>query len=104
MDIGEDISTKLMFKWGNSVWKCTYDSEKMRFKGLQKFMRYCRVIIFSMIKFDYYGDAMFRVTIFKPNAIECKRPTYDFKDFVTYDGFQKWNQDEFMIDGLSLEF
>lgn len=103
-DIGKDITTKLMFKCEHSVWKCTYDSEKMRFKGLQKFMRYYRVTIFSMLKFDYYGDDMFKVTIFKPNAIESKRPMYDFKDFVTYNGFQTWNPEEFMFDGSSLEF
>lgn len=103
-EIGEEIGMKLSLKCENSVWKCTYDYENMRFRGLQKFMRYYRVTIFSMLKFDYYGDGLFLVTIFKANAIEVKRPLYDFKEFVTYEGFQNCNPDEFMFDGSCLEF
>lgn len=47
---------------------------------------------------------MFNVTIFKPNAIECNRPTYDVKEFMANDDFQTWNLDEFMFDGLFLDF
>lgn len=68
--------------------------------GLRKFMMYYGVKLFNFILFDYCGDEIFDVTIFKESAIECSYPSTDPRTVV----WTELLKDQSIIESGNVEY
>lgn len=103
-ECGKKMAKKLLLKSGKSIWKCTYDAANKRIVGVGSFIRYYGITLYGMVQFDYYGDDMFSVRIFKSTAISIDHPSQNPKEFVKNEKFEEWKTDEFQFDSTTLEF
>lgn len=87
---------------GNVFWKGRINSEMRIFDGLESFMRYYTVKMYSMIQFDYYGDDTFKVIIFKTNMVEYNYPTIDVNFFIKNKNTDNWKAEEFILGKSNL--
>lgn len=79
---GKKMPTTLKILCGDDVWKSKYNYELSRLDGLRPFLLYYRVTIFSSVMFDYYGDDLLTVKIFRENVAESFIPKYDNQKII----------------------
>lgn len=95
---------KLNFRCANIYWKGRYNHRTRRIDGLSTLMKYYKVFIYCMVLFEYYGDDLFRIRIFKANAIECNYPKTNVKDFIRNKKNENWRPGELVVGRSTLEF
>lgn len=88
----------------NINWKAKFNYAMSKFDGLETFMRYYDMTMYSMVKFDYYGEDLFRVKIFETHAVECHYPKNNVKEFINNQKTQQWMDEEYIVGRSTLEF
>lgn len=103
-EFGKKLSSKLIIKCKKMIWKGKLDEESKEIYGLINFMRFYEIKIYNLVQFDYYGNDLFDVKIFKDTAIECNYPIEDPEVFFKNDNINSWRKEQYMIDCSSLEY
>lgn len=67
-------------------------------------MKFYGVKIYNLLQFDYYGESVFVIKIFKDTAIECTYPTEKVEVYFQNAESQRWKKDQYILDSSSLEY
>lgn len=86
------------------TWKAAFNEEKAKLCGLGKFMHFHEIKLYNLVQFDYYGDDLFVAKIFKESAIETQYLKINPKDFLTTEHISTFKEEEYELDGWSLEY
>ena len=103
-EIGNQVSSSVIVKCGNIAWKAKIENESSVIFGLRRFMRFFEVKLWNLVQFDYYGNNLFIVHIFKDNAVESKYPKIDPEEFFKNENMNSWREEQYVIDFLSMEY
>lgn len=60
--------------------------------------------MYNLVQFDYYGDELFEVKIYKETAIECNYPSIHPEDYRNIDASKRWKEAQYVLDIESLKF
>ncbi|KAL1816402.1 hypothetical protein ACET3Z_018976 [Daucus carota] len=83
---------------------CVYcDIERRELHGLNRFMKFYGVKIFNLVQFDYLGDGLFVVRLFKETAFESKYPTDKAEDIELSKEWEALNRSQYVLDTRTLE-
>lgn len=63
-------------------WKAKIDLKTGKVYGLRRFKHLYEIKLYNVVQFDYYGEDMFVVKIFKEYGIEVKYPNMNPKDIT----------------------
>lgn len=91
-EFGCNISSAILIKCQNCVWRAKYSAEAIKIWGLRRFMIFYGVDLFNLVQFDYYGDDIFFVTIFKETGIESKYPVISPLNFFESEEGKEWKK------------
>ncbi|KAK1354320.1 hypothetical protein POM88_047576 [Heracleum sosnowskyi] len=73
--------------------------------GLGSFMKFYEIKIYNLVQFDFYGNNLFLVKIFKDSAVECEYPITNQNNFMDNEKLHTvWRKEQYVIDGWSLEY
>ncbi|KAL1813306.1 hypothetical protein ACET3Z_023371 [Daucus carota] len=100
---GESLKCRLGIKCRNYIWPAKYDQESRKIYGLRSFMRYYGFGVYSVAQFDYYGDGMFEVKLFRETADECNYPKQHPNEFVKTKDKEPFYVDDYLLDFQSIE-
>lgn len=67
-------------------------------------MRYYGFGVYSVAQFDYYGEGMFEVKLFRETANECNYPKQHPNEFVKTKDKEAFYVDDYLLDLESIEF
>lgn len=101
---GCQLSSNVIIKCKKIAWKASFDNGKKRFYGLESLMRFYKIKLYNLIQFDYYGQNLFVVSIYRETAIECKYPTTNPNENYKNEDMTTWIKDEYVIDRFSMEY
>lgn len=83
---------------------CVYcDIERRELHGLNRFMKFYGVKIFNLVQFDYLGDGLFVVRLFKETAFESNYPTDKAEDIELSKEWEALNRSQYVLDTRTLE-
>lgn len=80
-DFGGKLPSKLWIRCKANIWSAKYDRERKCIYGLRTFVTFYGIRIFGIVQFNYYGDGMFSVKIFKESVVECNYPLSNPKEY-----------------------
>lgn len=103
-EFGEHLSSKLIIRCKKLIWKGNFDDEMKEIYGLMNFMRFYGIKIYNLVQFDYYGNDLFVVKIFKDTALEINYPEEDPEEFFKKECNHYWRKEQYLFDSLSLEY
>ncbi|KAK1384317.1 hypothetical protein POM88_022052 [Heracleum sosnowskyi] len=98
------LSLRIRVRLNNIVWEAKYYAQSKDIYCLRKFKRFYGVKLYHLVQFDYYGDNLFVVQIFKNSAIECNYPTEDPEKFFENENINNWRKELYMMGCSSMEF
>ena len=88
----------------NVLWCVDYDLQQNQICSLNRFKKYYGLKIFNMVQFDYVGEGLFIVRLFKETAFECKYPTGRANDVDYGMDWEALNRAQYLLDTSTLEF
>lgn len=103
-EYGNQLSPKLIIRCKKLVWTGKLDDESKEIYGLINFMRFYEIKLYNLVQFDYYGNDLFKVKIFKDTAVECNYPIKNPEEFFKDDNINTWKKEQYIINCLSLEY
>ena len=99
---GGRIPTGLKIYCKTHKWRARYDSEIGKICGLAHFMEFYGITTYNLILFDYHGDGVFNVKIYKEAASEINYPTIEPNDWML--NKPEWKDEEFMVVYGNIQF
>ncbi|KAK1367678.1 hypothetical protein POM88_033770 [Heracleum sosnowskyi] len=104
-EFGKYLSPNLKIMCKEITWEAEIDTKLLKICGLGTFMRFYEIKLYNLVQFDFYGNNIFVVNIFKDSGVECVYPIKDKKVFMDNEKMHTvWRKEEYVIDGWSLEF
>lgn len=103
-EFGIHMPRTIFIKCKNCVWRAKYKREIKKISGLKRFLIYYRVELFNLLQFDFYGDGIFIVSVFKEHGIESKYPTIHPASFLETEEGKNWRKDNFITNRSSIEY
>lgn len=103
-EFGMKLSSRLLIRCEMFVWKCKCDVDREIIYGMRRFIKCYDIKVYNVIQFDYYGDNVFVVKIFRNTTIECNDSIMEPAKFLENEKHFKINKDLNIIDGLSLQY
>lgn len=103
-EFGKKLSSKLIIRWKKIVWKAKFDEDMKELYDLESFMRFFEIKLYNLVQFDYYGNDLFLVKIFRNSGIESNYQTLDPALFFKNESMHRWRHEEYMLDCISLEY
>lgn len=103
-EFGKILSSRVRIKCKKFEWKAKYDKDLKLLYGMRRFMKYYEIKMYGVVQFDYYGNDQFGVRVFKNYAIESNYRMMTPLQFLRSKKCRKWREDEYIIDGLSLQY
>ncbi|KAK1384321.1 hypothetical protein POM88_022056 [Heracleum sosnowskyi] len=104
-EFGKYLSQNLKIMCKEITWEAEIDTELVKICGLGTFIRFYEIKLYNLVQFDFYGNIIFVVNIFKDSGVECVYPIKDKKVFMDNEKMHTvWRKEEYVIDGWSLEF
>lgn len=100
--IDGNIPSKLRIICNTLKWRARFDSEVGKICGLADFMEYYGIKLFNIILFEYHGNGVFSVKVYKTAAIETNYPTILPNEWKKQKN--EWKDEEFMVEYGNLEF
>ncbi|KAL1824226.1 hypothetical protein ACET3Z_011004 [Daucus carota] len=85
------------------LWCVDCDIERKEICSLSRFMKYYGLKIFNLVQFDYLGEGLFVVRLFKETAIESKYPTDRANDVQCSKEWEALNRSHYVLDTSTLE-
>lgn len=102
-EIGHNLNSAIYIKCKKCVWQAKYNADSLEISGLPNFMIYYRVELFNLVQFEYYGNDIFNVTIFKESGIECKYPIIHPVKYLKSEEARKWRKGKLIPEVGSME-
>ncbi|KAL8108954.1 hypothetical protein AgCh_025158 [Apium graveolens] len=99
---GGRIPTSLKIYCKTHKWRARYNSEIGKICGLARFMEFYGITIYNLVLFDYHGDGVFNVKIYKEAAIEINYPTIEPNEWML--NKSEWKDEEFMVFYGNIQF
>lgn len=85
------------------LWCVDCDIERKEICSLSRFMKYYGLKIFNLVQFDYLGEGLFVVRLFKETAIESKYPSDRANDVQCSKEWEALNRSHYVLDTSTLE-
>lgn len=101
---GFQLSTNVIIRCKKTAWKGFFDEGNKNIYGLKSFMRFYEIKIYNLIQFDYYGQNLFVVSIFRDTAIEARYPTNNAEEYLKNEDMSNWIKDQYVINMFSMEY
>ncbi|KAL8093239.1 hypothetical protein AgCh_035216 [Apium graveolens] len=99
---GGRIPTSLKIYCKTHKWRARYDSEIGKICGLARFMEFYEITIYTLVLFDYHGDGVFNVKIYKEAAIGINYPMIEPNEWML--NKPEWKDEEFMVVYGNIQF
>lgn len=93
---GEKLYYHLYLKCENLMWLAVYDKDRKKICGLNNFLRFYDLRMYSVLIFDYFGSGNFAVKCYKSTATSVISPTIDPAEFFANENSNQLNMDEFI--------
>lgn len=98
------METKVAVFCGKVCWKVRYNKNMQMIEGFSTFRRFYNVKIFNTLRFDYYGESLFKVVIIKENAVECVYPKTKVREFKKCKKPDLWKPEECVFGMSTIEY
>ncbi|XP_017240976.1 uncharacterized protein LOC108213693 isoform X1 [Daucus carota subsp. sativus] len=85
------------------LWCVDYNIERKEICSLNRFKKFYGVKILNLVQFDYIGDGLFVIRLFKDTAFECKCPTGRANDVEISKEWEALNKAQYVLDTNTLE-
>lgn len=94
----------MKLKCKDHVWKAKIDTDAERIKDLSEFMKFYEIKLYNLVLFDYHGEDLFTVKVFKETAVECNYPTMNADEFFRSHRRNQWREEQYIFDCWNLEY
>ena len=85
------------------MWPAKYDKKVRKIYDIGKVMRYYGLTVYNIALFEYYGDGLFEVRLFRDTAVECPYPKMHPNQFFKTTR-KIYYEEDYILDRQSLEF
>nr|XP_017258259.1 PREDICTED: uncharacterized protein LOC108227556 [Daucus carota subsp. sativus] len=99
---GDFLPSQLGIRCKKYLWPAKYDKAVRKIYDIGKFMRYYGLTVYNVALFEYYGDGLFEVQIFRDTAVECLYPKMHPTEFFKTTG-KYYDEEDYILDTKSLE-
>ena len=85
------------------LWCVDYNIERKEICKLNRFKKFYGVKLLNLVQFDYVGDGLFVLRLFKDTTFESKDPAGSATDVESSEEWEELNRSQYVLDTNTLE-